>query len=65
MLGEGVKRDTITYGSAISACEKGVQGQQTLVLFDRMLGEGAQRSTITYNAAISACEKNEEWQHAL
>ena len=64
-LGEGVQRDTITYNATSNAGEKGVQGQQALVLFERMLGEGAQRSTITDHAAIGTCEKNEEWQQAL
>ena len=57
MRGGRVQRDTITYNSAISACEKGEQWQQALELFERMRGECVQRNTCTYSAAISACEK--------
>ena len=60
-----VQRDTITYNSALSACEKGEHWQRTLGSFERMRGEDVQRNTITYNATIRACEKGGQLQQAL
>ena len=60
-----VQRDTITYNSALSACEKGEHWQQALGSFERMQGEYVQRNTITYSAAIRACEKGGQLQQAL
>ena len=39
MLSEGVQRNTITYNTAIIACEKGWRRQQALELFERRIGE--------------------------
>ena len=61
----GVKRDTILYNSAITACEKGGQWEHALRLLEEMGGRGVERNTITYNAAISACAKGGQWEHAL
>jgi len=60
MLGEGVRRDTITYKqSAIGAGEKGVQSQQGLELFEsnvsEVLGEAVRRDTITYKQVCYRC----------
>ena len=52
----GVKRDTITYSSAISACEKGGQWELACNSYTRWT-KRAKRDTITYSSAISACEK--------
>ena len=41
MLSEGVQRNTITYDTAIIACEKGWRWQQALELFERRIGERA------------------------
>ena len=41
-----VQRDTITYNSALSACEKGEHWQQALGIFERMRGEYVQRNTM-------------------
>ena len=64
MLGEAVKRDTITYSAAIGACEIGKPWQQAWELFEGMQGEGVQPSTIAYSVAIRVCEKGEQWQQA-
>ena len=60
-----VQRDTITYNSALGACEKGEHWQQTLGSFESMRGEYVQRNTITYSATIKACEKGGHLQQAL
>ncbi len=60
-----MQRDTITYNSALSACEKSEHWQQALGIFERMRGEYVQRNTITYSAAIGACEKGGQLQQAL
>ena len=39
MLSEGVQRNTITYDTAIIACEKGWRRQQALELFERGICE--------------------------
>ena len=39
MLSEGVQRNTITYDTAIIACEKGWRRQQALKLFERGICE--------------------------
>ena len=60
-----VQRDTISYNSALSACEKGEHWQRALGSFERMRGEDVQRNTITYNATIRACEKGGQLQQTL
>ena len=55
----------ITYGAAISACEKGQKPQQTLQLLQELQLRGLQPNVITYSAAISACEKGQKPQQAL
>ena len=52
--------------AAISACAKGGQWQQAIVLlFEAMARVKIQPNTISYNTTISACEKGGEWQQAL
>jgi len=59
VLCEGVQKNTITYNTAIGACEGGRQRQQALGLPKGMPGRGEQRDTITYSSTISACEKSD------
>ena len=51
--------DVISYNSAISACEKGQQWQQALMLFSEMGQQHVVPNVVTHNAAISACEKGQ------
>ena len=47
----------IAYSAANSACEKGQQPQQALLLLQELQLRGLLPNVITYSAAISACEK--------
>jgi len=57
--------NVITYGALISACEKGVQPERALEVFETMQRQGLTPSVITYNSLISACEKGKQLQRAL
>ena len=48
--------DTITYGSSISACEKGSVWQRAQQLRQEMADRDL-ANLIAYNASVSACEK--------
>eukprot|EP00973_Karenia_brevis_P064013 8895725-Karenia_brevis.AAC.1 len=52
----------ISFGAAISACEKGRQWQLVAPLLDEMHRGGLSLDVISFNAAISACEKCWQWQ---
>ncbi|CAJ1415781.1 unnamed protein product [Effrenium voratum] len=65
MRGEDLRGDVVTYGAAISTCEKGEQWQLALCFFGEMEESSVQKNVISFNAAISACEKGEQWQAAL
>ena len=49
----------------MSACERGIQSQQAVEIFDLMPGAPLQRSTVTFNDAICACEKGWQTPQAL
>ena len=55
----------ITYGAAISACEKGQKPQQALHLLQEVQLRGLMPDVITYSAAMLACEKGQQPQDAL
>ena len=57
MMRQGVIPDAITYSALISACEKGKQPEQALLVFASMEQQGVVPDEITYGALISACEK--------
>ena len=59
MGGLGVRRDTISYHTALSACEKAGQWDVALDILGQM-GE-TPKDKITYSAAISACKRGEQW----
>merc|ERR1719383_228990 len=52
-----IRKDTILYNSAITACEKGQLWQKALMLFREMGQVRIAADTVSYSAAISACEK--------
>ena len=62
---KGRQQNTVSYNTAIGACEKGKRRQQDLDPSVNMPGESAQQDTITYSAAISAREKGKKWQRTL
>ena len=49
--------DVISGNAAISASEKGLQGQRVLRVLAAMHQTAVMPDVISYNAAISACEK--------
>ena len=51
----GCQPTAVTYGAAISACEKGLQWETALQLLKQMPEDNLQPNTIVYSAAISAC----------
>jgi pentatricopeptide repeat protein len=55
----------ITYSAAISACEKGSQGERVLELLSEMRAHGLVPDVITYNTVFDACQKSSQWAHAL
>lgn len=59
-----VAPDVVLYSACISACEKGSEWQQALVLFESAVAE-AQCDVVLYNAIISAFEKCGHWVLAL
>eukprot|EP00438_Fugacium_kawagutii_P014443 Skav223490 [mRNA] locus=scaffold1160:9704:16560:- [translate_table: standard] len=55
----------IPYSATISACEKAVQWQQALRIFEEMQTSRVNPDTVSYNASISACEKAGRWREAV
>ena len=54
-----VERDTTTYSTAVSACEKGGQCLWAMELMDEMAQGRVERNT------VSACEKGGQWLGAM
>ena len=61
----GLTADVISFGAAISACEKGGQWEQALVLLRGMRKADMAANVISLSAAISACEKGWQWEQVL
>ena len=53
----GMTLVVISFDTAVSACEQGVQWGQTLSLLKEMQDVGVMRNVISFSAAISACVK--------
>ena len=62
---QGVVPDATTYGTLISASEKGKQPERALKVLEAMVHQGVVPDAITYGALITACEKGEQWERAL
>ena len=60
-----IEPNTVTYSSAISACEKDANWQRALHLLTPMGRTAIEPNTITYNSAIIACENGADSQRAL
>ena len=56
---------SVSYSAGISACEKGGQWQQALLLLSEMWLAKLKPDVISYSGGISACEKGEQWQRAF
>ena len=58
---EGVRRDTVTFSTVITACGNGGRWREALAIFESMVVNWEAGypppNTITYCAAISACGK--------
>jgi pentatricopeptide repeat domain-containing protein 1 len=65
MLLSGLVPDAVIYNAAVSACEKGAQGQQAFRLLAVMQPSGLVPDVIIYNAAVNACEKGAQWQQVM
>ncbi|CAL1146703.1 unnamed protein product, partial [Cladocopium goreaui] len=61
----GLNPNMITYGAAISACDRLGESQQALLLLQHLTVGRLRCNVIACSAAISACEKCAEWQNAL
>eukprot|EP00439_Symbiodinium_sp_Y106_P079949 s451_g18.t1 len=57
--------DTITFNSAISACENSFQWQVALQLFADMPASTIEQDVYSYNSTMSACAVAGRWQVAL
>ncbi|CAJ1401389.1 unnamed protein product [Effrenium voratum] len=55
----------VSYGAAVSACEKGAQWQIALALLQELAAGSLRPNLLVCNAAISACEKGNQWRHAV
>ena len=55
----------VTYGAAISACEKGGEWELACSIFHSSLSDACTPNTITMDSCISAGEKAGQWQLAL
>ena len=59
-----VSRTTISYGSMMSAFEKGKQWILALQVMEQMDAAKVRKDAVVHNAAMSACEKCSQWQSA-
>jgi pentatricopeptide repeat domain-containing protein 1 len=64
MEAAGVRPNTITYSSLISACAKGGQWRAARDAFDTMRTQCVAPDTITYNALITAYASSGLWEEA-
>eukprot|EP00435_Cladocopium_sp_Y103_P060168 s285_g21.t4 len=60
-----LERNIISYGAAMTACERAEEWQLALSLLDELHSAKLQGNLVTYNTCISACEKAGEWEAAL
>ena len=65
MEGRGLGPDVVSYGSAISACEKGARWAAALELLGVMERRGVAPNEICFNAALSALAVGTQWTRAL
>ncbi len=56
--------DIITYGSIISALERGGQWERALEVFERMRVGGVAPNAYIFTSLISACEEGGQWRQA-
>jgi pentatricopeptide repeat domain-containing protein 1 len=59
------KPDRITYGSLISALERGGQWERALAVYEDMLAAGIQPNGYIFTSLINACEKGGQWERAV
>ena len=57
-----LRANDIFFNASISACERGGQWKQALVLLGGMPGAEVQADDVSFSAAISACKRAEEEQ---
>lgn len=60
-----VAPNVVTYGAAISACDKGSQWQQSLDLLKLMVRRKVPPDRVCFSSATSACGRAMRWDHAL
>eukprot|EP00435_Cladocopium_sp_Y103_P047441 s100_g13.t4 len=57
--------DVVVYNSCISACGKGQQWENAMILLEELQSENVRPTQVTFNAALSACQKTGLWQLAI
>ena len=62
---EGIDKDTYTFSAAITACERSMEWQKALNLFDSMAEQGVKANVVTLNAVLNACVKGRKWRLAM
>lgn len=64
MESEGVRRDSFTYSSAISACGMAGKWADAVCLLKAMKGDGIKPNKVAYTSAITACANSRQWEPA-
>ncbi|KAL7541143.1 hypothetical protein ACHAXR_012084 [Thalassiosira sp. AJA248-18] len=69
MKGEGVRRDSFTFSSAISTCGTTGRWQEAVDLIKAMKGDGTKPNKVAYTSAITACANSRygyiQWEPAF
>eukprot|EP00439_Symbiodinium_sp_Y106_P051266 s368_g6.t2 len=65
LVAEELQPDEVSFGTAVTACEKGGQWELALSLLALLDQQRQPGNQVIYNAAISACEKGGEWEQAM
>ncbi|CAE8609829.1 unnamed protein product, partial [Polarella glacialis] len=62
---EALETAAVVFNSALSACAKGFQWSQALLLFWHMQRSGPRADAVTSATAINACSRGMQWRSAL
>ena len=59
------RRNVVSFGSAMSACQNALRWDQALELMASMELQRQRANAVSHNSVLSACEKGSRWQLAL